>query len=165
MIEKYPVHIFWSNEDDCYVALVDGLEGCIAHGDTHCEALNNLEEAYDGWMEVAEEIGTPIHPPTSLQDIADLEQAKIKELLNSLVPVIYNRALAEVEKKYEQTVQKAARQVTQEYGEHLTQVLSSQARQTGQATLEESLEFCRHGRRNIVWEYQAQSSKPSKRRS
>ncbi len=62
-MHKYEIIIFWSNEDDAFVAEVPELPGCMAHGSTQDEALVNIREAMDLWIETAKEFGDPIPAP------------------------------------------------------------------------------------------------------
>jgi predicted RNase H-like HicB family nuclease len=57
---RYEVIIFWSAEDECLVADVPELPGCMAHGASHAEALSNAEGAIMLWLETAQELGRPI---------------------------------------------------------------------------------------------------------
>jgi predicted RNase H-like HicB family nuclease len=49
-----------------YRAEIPDLPGCMSHGDTREEALQNLEEAMDLYIETLVEQGRPI-PPTPLK--------------------------------------------------------------------------------------------------
>jgi len=60
---RYEVIIFWSDEDDAFVADVPELPGCMAHGSTHEEALRNAQEAMALWLESAIELGRSIPHP------------------------------------------------------------------------------------------------------
>jgi predicted RNase H-like HicB family nuclease len=60
---KYEVIIYWSVEDDAYVAEVPQLSGCAAHGDSQEEALRNAQDAIGLWIETAKEFGDPIPEP------------------------------------------------------------------------------------------------------
>lgn len=60
---KYEVIIWWSREDDCFVAQVPELPGCMTHGDTYAEAAANAEEAMQAWIETAREDGEEIPTP------------------------------------------------------------------------------------------------------
>ena len=62
-MSKYEVIIYWSQEDDAYVAEVPQLAGCAAHGDSQEEALRNAQEAVSLWLETAREFGDPIPEP------------------------------------------------------------------------------------------------------
>jgi predicted RNase H-like HicB family nuclease len=57
---KYEIIIFWSAEDQAFVADVPELPGCMAHGSSHAEALNNAEQAIALWVETAQEFDRPI---------------------------------------------------------------------------------------------------------
>jgi predicted RNase H-like HicB family nuclease len=57
---KYHIDIFWSDEDESWVANVPDLKYCSAFGDTRAEALREVEIAMELWLEVAEENGQPI---------------------------------------------------------------------------------------------------------
>ncbi len=57
---KYETIIFWSDEDNAYLAEVPELPGCIAHGESYESALANIKEAIQLWIETAQEFGDPI---------------------------------------------------------------------------------------------------------
>jgi len=57
------VVIDWSAEDQLFIAEVPELPGCIAHGDSRGEALQNAEDAIDLWIEVAQGRCRPIPEP------------------------------------------------------------------------------------------------------
>jgi predicted RNase H-like HicB family nuclease len=57
---KYEVIIYWSKEDDAYIAEVPQLAGCAAHGDSQEEALRKAQDAISLWLETAREFGDPI---------------------------------------------------------------------------------------------------------
>ena len=63
MMYKYETIIYWSNEDECFVAEVPELSGCMAHGNTDEEAIYNVKQAIDLWIETAKEFGDPIPEP------------------------------------------------------------------------------------------------------
>jgi predicted RNase H-like HicB family nuclease len=60
---KYEVIIYWSEEDDSFIAEVPELPGCMADGDSHQEALRNVEVVIREWIETARELGRPIPRP------------------------------------------------------------------------------------------------------
>lgn len=62
-MSKYEIIIYWSKDDDAFVAEVPELPGCMADGDTYQEALANAEIIIQEWMETANEIGRPIPEP------------------------------------------------------------------------------------------------------
>ncbi len=63
MEEKYTITIFWSNEDEAYIAVVEELEGCSAFGETREEALLEIKIAMKLWLEVARKHGDEIPLP------------------------------------------------------------------------------------------------------
>jgi predicted RNase H-like HicB family nuclease len=60
---KYEVIIYWSAEDEAFVAEVPELPGCAAHGDTQGTALCNAQDAIRLWVDTAKEFGDPIPEP------------------------------------------------------------------------------------------------------
>ena len=62
-MDRYEIIIFWSAEDDAFVAEVPELPGCMAHGGTQEEALTNAKEAMQLWIDTAREFGDPIPEP------------------------------------------------------------------------------------------------------
>ena len=51
--DQYTVHVFWSDEDDAYIAVARELPGCSAWGRTSAEAVSELQDAIDAWIEAA----------------------------------------------------------------------------------------------------------------
>jgi len=62
-MQKYEIIIYWSNEDQVYVAEAPELPGCMAHGKTHEAALKNAKQAIRLWIDTAREFGDPIPDP------------------------------------------------------------------------------------------------------
>ena len=60
---KYEVIIYWSEQDEAFVAEAPELPGCAAHGDTQEIALQNAQEAIRLWRDTANECGDPIPDP------------------------------------------------------------------------------------------------------
>ncbi len=60
---KYEVIIYWSDEDQAFIAEVPELPGCAADGATYQEALANVEIVIQEWIETATELGRPIPEP------------------------------------------------------------------------------------------------------
>lgn len=63
MMIKYGVIIYWSEEDQAFIAEVPELPGCAADGATYREALANVEVVIQEWLETAQELGRPIIQP------------------------------------------------------------------------------------------------------
>jgi predicted RNase H-like HicB family nuclease len=62
-MHKYEVIIYWSNEDQIFIAEVPELPGCMAHGDTQERALAHANEAIQLWIDTAKESGHPVPEP------------------------------------------------------------------------------------------------------
>lgn len=62
-MDKYEVIIYWSKEDNAFVAEAPELHGCIAHGETYTKALTNLKSAMKLWIRTAKEFGDPVPEP------------------------------------------------------------------------------------------------------
>ena len=60
---KYEVIIYWSAQDDAFVAEVPELPGCAADGHTYRQALANVEIVIREWIETAKELSRPIPVP------------------------------------------------------------------------------------------------------
>lgn len=60
---KYEVILYWSAEDDAFIAEVPELAGCAADGATRQEALENVETVIGEWIETARELGRAIPEP------------------------------------------------------------------------------------------------------
>jgi predicted RNase H-like HicB family nuclease len=62
-VHRYEVIIYWSSEDDVFVAEVPELPGCAAHGNSPEAALAEAQEAISLWLETAREFGDPVPEP------------------------------------------------------------------------------------------------------
>jgi predicted RNase H-like HicB family nuclease len=60
---KYEIILYWSNEDQAFIAEVPELAGCAADGSTWQEALANAEKVIAEWLETARELGRPVPEP------------------------------------------------------------------------------------------------------
>lgn len=63
MIKYYEVIIYWSDEDESFVAEAPELAGCMADGATYQEALSTLEVVIQEWIETARELGRLVPEP------------------------------------------------------------------------------------------------------
>ena len=63
MMNKYEIIIYWSDEDQSYIADAPELKGCMAHGNTYESALANIKTAMEFWIETAKEFNDPIPHP------------------------------------------------------------------------------------------------------
>jgi predicted RNase H-like HicB family nuclease len=60
---RYEVIIYWSQEDQAFIAEVPELPGCAADGKSYREALANVEVVIQEWIETAKELGRAIPAP------------------------------------------------------------------------------------------------------
>ena len=60
---RYEVIIYWSKDDNAFIAEVPELAGCIADGASYEKALQNVHVIIDEWIETAKSLGRPIPPP------------------------------------------------------------------------------------------------------
>ncbi len=60
---KYEVIIYWSKDDEAFIAEVPELPGCAADGATYDEALVNVQDIIEEWLETARELGRAIPEP------------------------------------------------------------------------------------------------------
>jgi len=60
---KYEVILYWSEEDNSFIAEVPELPGCMADGGNYQEALANVEKIAQEWIETAHELGRKIPEP------------------------------------------------------------------------------------------------------
>ena len=56
----YHINLYWSAEDACWIADVPDLKPCSAHGETRAEALSRINDAIDGWLETAQDLGMTV---------------------------------------------------------------------------------------------------------
>lgn len=63
MDHHYHINVFWSKEDDVWIADVPDLKPCSAHGDTPTEAMAEVQNVIQLWLEFAQERGHPIPEP------------------------------------------------------------------------------------------------------
>lgn len=62
-MKDYHINIFYSEEDEGYIADIPDLEACSAFGSTPEEALDQLQIAKAAWLEAARAEGKPVPEP------------------------------------------------------------------------------------------------------
>ncbi len=60
---RYEVIIYWSADDQAFIAEAPELAGCMADGASYQEALANIETVIQEWIEVAQDLGRVIPEP------------------------------------------------------------------------------------------------------
>ena len=68
----YAIEIFYSEEDEGFIAVVPELPGCSAFGETEERALKEVKIAVQLWLETAKEIGREIPTPQKRSLVASL---------------------------------------------------------------------------------------------
>ena len=63
-MSKYEILIYWSQENNSFIAEVPELPGCMADGKSKIEALQNVEVIIAEWIETAEMLNRPIPEPS-----------------------------------------------------------------------------------------------------
>ena len=59
----YEIILYWSEDDQAFIAEVPELPGCAADGQSYQEALANAEIVIKEWIETANELGRPVPEP------------------------------------------------------------------------------------------------------
>lgn len=62
-MKDYHINIFYSDEDECYIADIPDLKYCSAHCETQEESLHEVLIAKAAWLEVARDEGLAIPEP------------------------------------------------------------------------------------------------------
>jgi predicted RNase H-like HicB family nuclease len=65
MSQTYSINVFWSAEDDAWIADVPDLTYCSALGNTPHDAVAEAEVAIAAWLEAAESSGRPFPKPST----------------------------------------------------------------------------------------------------
>ena len=63
MSAKYEIILFWSEDDNAYLAAVPELAGCMADGPTPQKALQNAQKIIAEWIETAKAAGRDVPDP------------------------------------------------------------------------------------------------------
>ena len=74
-MKDYHINIFYSEEDEGYIADIPDLTYCSAFGETPMEALQELSAAKQAWLEAANAEGKPIPSPSYRPIIYQLQSA------------------------------------------------------------------------------------------
>ena len=66
---RYPIEVFWSDEDEGFIAIAPDLAGSSAWGKTEHEAIKELHTAIELWIKAAKKVGNPIPQPSDRADV------------------------------------------------------------------------------------------------
>ena len=73
---RYPAQVFFSEEDEGYVAVAPDLPGASAFGETADEAVRELQDAIKAWIGAAKQAGNPI-PSPSPREVEELPSGRV----------------------------------------------------------------------------------------
>lgn len=62
-MNRYAIIVFWSEEDEAWVADVPDLKSCAALGASPEEAVAEVRIAVEAWLATARDAGLPIPAP------------------------------------------------------------------------------------------------------
>lgn len=79
MANKYRIEIFWSDENEGFIANVPELRYCSAFGKTPNEALDEVQKAIKLHAEALRHLGRPVS-----EDLRDFERALYDTIAESL---------------------------------------------------------------------------------
>ena len=157
-IPRYEIDIFWSDEDDAFVAVVPDLPYCSAWGGTYEEALAQVQEAIRGHIEVAQKYGDPIPEPRPPHEIDGSDPVQQTEAVDRSGPMhsleedvaSYATALLNLANQ-QRAFQDLTRQSASTYAYFLGSALSvyqqamQQATQVAQSNMERAGQVARSG--------------------
>ena len=66
---EYSIFIQYDPTDQIFVASIPELPGCMAHGETREQALEEIDIAKNLWIETAKEEGLPVPEPHLFSDM------------------------------------------------------------------------------------------------
>jgi len=69
---KYPVLVSPLSEDDGggFLATVPDLPGCMSDGETPAEAIENVQDAIEEWLDLARKLGREVPTPSDATQVA-----------------------------------------------------------------------------------------------
>ena len=76
MPHKYAIEIFYSDEDEGFIAVVPELPGCSAFGETEEEALSEVKVAIGLWLDTVRQEGREIPEPSGRERLRDILAGK-----------------------------------------------------------------------------------------
>ena len=76
MPHKYAIEIFYSDEDEGFIAVVPELAGCSAFGETEEEALSEVKVAIGLWLDIAREEEREIPEPSGREQLREILAGK-----------------------------------------------------------------------------------------
>jgi antitoxin HicB len=66
---RYPIEVFWSAEDEGFVAIAPDLPGASAWGKSEADAIRELHTVIRIWIKAAKKVGNPVPEPSDRADV------------------------------------------------------------------------------------------------
>lgn len=79
MINRYSCIVQWSDEDDVFIASIPELPGVLAHGDSHEDAVHEVNVAVGLALKVLAEDGQPVPKPLTRRHHDLLRAERLKQ--------------------------------------------------------------------------------------
>lgn len=92
---KYPLSLFWSDEDNAFIAEARDLPGCCAVGDSQQEAIQEAQDAIVSWIEAARAAGKHVPSPSPQAGESAYSGKLLVRMPRSLHAALARRAEAE----------------------------------------------------------------------
>jgi len=80
---RYPFNLWWSEDDQRWIAEVYDLPGCLADGETPEQAAREAAKTARLWLEVAREEGREIPTPSSQQQASGQLALRLPKFLHA----------------------------------------------------------------------------------
>jgi len=93
--KAYPATVFWSDDDGGFIAIAPDLPGSSAFGETEAEAVRELRDAIEAWIEAANSVGNPIPQPTDMSKPFDYSGRLLLRMPRSLHQLLADEAKRE----------------------------------------------------------------------
>ena len=111
--DTYSIIVAWSEEDQAFIAFAPELAGCMAHGETRGEAIQQLEIAIENWLDTARELSREIPSPTHWADYeTQVDQRTEEEFKKAVQAAIEENAPAITEALAEKIAKKSGEDVS-----------------------------------------------------
>lgn len=62
-MQPYLIEIYWSDDDQAYRCTAPDLPGCRASGDTPVEAVREMQDAMNSWVQACSKMGRQVPLP------------------------------------------------------------------------------------------------------
>lgn len=68
-MNRYPLHLFWSDEDEGFIAEAPDMTGCSAWGANEADAARQAQDAIAAWLQANAVAGRPAPIPSGAESI------------------------------------------------------------------------------------------------